>query len=75
MPQASDELRKKWGGEVGVSEDKAYEFLISKGWKCYKGAWTMPDHVITSDECEAISFLLDEWDHAIVGDDLRRRLG
>ena len=67
MPQASDELRAKWGGEMGVGDDKAIAFLESKGWKeVGNGMWRRPaDRKISDDEWDAIDFLVNEWDHGL----------
>lgn len=65
MPQASDELREKWGGEMGVGEDKAYNYLVSKGYELTRQwLWKKPsNHSMTQDEFEAMKFLVDEWDY------------
>lgn len=66
MPQASEELRAKWGGRQGVGEDKAAGFLNSRGYReVQNGYWLKPkfDHVVTDDEREALQFLIEEWDH------------
>lgn len=75
MPQSSSELRRKWGGEKGVGEDKATEFLVQQGWYEHKvGLWFRPhgkkEKQITADEWEALQFLIEEWDHAYTGRDL-----
>jgi hypothetical protein len=71
MPQASDELRLKWGGERGVGEDKAIAFLEERGWEeVGNGLWRRPSVRVAdfrgeSDEEEAFAFLVHEWDHAL----------
>lgn len=65
MPQASDEDRAKWGGELGVGEDKAIAFLQAAGYTLLP-SWfwrkPSPEHEPTEDELGAIWFLIDEWD-------------
>jgi len=62
MPQASEELRRKWGGEQGVGEDKACDYLQAKGfvltrqWEWCRA--TPPNE----EEAEAMQFLFEEWD-------------
>jgi hypothetical protein len=66
MPQASEELRKLWGGSDGVGEDKAEKFLKSHGYKLRRDwRWELPtsNHSITDDEFDALCFLVDEWDY------------
>lgn len=60
MPQASEELREKWG----IDEQKASKFLESHGFKLTKDCqWQAPpEHTITEEEWSAIEFLIDEWD-------------
>lgn len=67
MPSASAELVKQWGGEDGVGEDKAYEFLINRGWTELRGRTGMmvpPAEFVPWEEFDAICFLIDEWDYA-----------
>ena len=71
MPQASEALRRRWGGESGVAEGKAVAFLIDHGWKMTaNGLWVSPcisaDKWISHDEWEALQFLADEWNHALI---------
>jgi hypothetical protein len=68
MPQASEELRAKWGDEGGVGERKTIAFLRKWGWKMVgNGVWRLPrpEDEITADEWDALQFLVDEWDHAL----------
>lgn len=67
MPQASEEDRKQWGGEAGVGEDKALDFLLDRGWTEVKGktGFMMPPNEngeITWEEFDAMMFLIFEWD-------------
>lgn len=67
MPQATEELRKAWGGEQGIGEDKAGEFLEKNGWHhWHNGLWCPNKSTtkISKDEWDAVQFLIDEWDHA-----------
>jgi hypothetical protein len=65
MPQATEELRAAWGGEMGVGEDKAMAHLEGRGfkltrqWEWHKPA---PDYALDQDDIGAISFLIQEWD-------------
>lgn len=67
MPQASEELRAKWGGKCGIMEDKAEKFLRDMGWTEHRFVWHRPSGKaasdISNDEWEALQFLIDEWDH------------
>lgn len=66
MPQASEELRKEWGGANGVGEDKAESYLLSKGYTLSPGwLWILPssDHIPTEEETAAMCFLIEEWDY------------
>ena len=68
MPQATDELRDRWGGEQGVGEDKAYNHLKARGFVFTRGGMIHPpsdyDHKTDTTDCEgAIDFLVDEWDY------------
>lgn len=65
MPQASDEQRKQWGGQQGVGEDKAENFLREQGWILQRNwTWWRPDwREPTPEEKEAAGFLCDEWDY------------
>jgi hypothetical protein len=60
MPQASPELREKWG----ASEDKAEAFLF-KNFTIERGLIRpkLPHYEITDEEYSAINYLIDEWDH------------
>ena len=65
MPQASEELRTKWGGLGGVGEDKAIAFLKAAGYKLRRDwLWVKPgpSYAPTNDEIEAMDFLIYEWD-------------
>ena len=71
MPQASDELRAKWGGAQGVGEDKAEGFLRERGWTLTRDwGWLKPtfEHAPTEDELDAIIFLIEEWDYGGIVD-------
>lgn len=62
MPQASDELRKKWG----IDDGKATKFLKDAGFILNRDwSWTSPkpENEITEDEWGAISFMIQEWDY------------
>lgn len=65
MPQASDRLRKLWGGDGGIGPDKAQAFLESRGYVLTKQwRWTHPTNKKPNKkECEAASFLCHEWDY------------
>lgn len=65
MPQASSELRERWGGAAGVGEDKAVAYLERQGW-CLSRDWLWyrddgRDPTLT--EWDAMRFLIDEWDY------------
>jgi len=67
MPQSSDEMRAKWGGECGVGDDKATKYLEGKGYTLSTNwVWVKPtpEHEPTLEECEAVQFLFEEWDYA-----------
>lgn len=71
MPQATDELRKRWGGRQGVGEDRAEEHLLSLGFTIDKGVIRAPKNwdwkdpkVVSADTWGAVEFLCDEWDYA-----------
>jgi len=62
MPQASEELRRKWDGPM---EDKAMAFLKKSGFvltKDWKWKPSTKNHALTEDEYSAILFLMEEWD-------------
>lgn len=61
-------MRKKWGGEGGVGEDKAEDFLRSRGYVLRRDwLWEHPRVLewkdMRLDEQEAMCFLCDEWDY------------
>ena len=65
MPQAPDWLRKSWGGKDGVGDDKAMEYLESKGYVLDGDmGWSKPNpgHRVTEEENHAMLFLMLEWD-------------
>jgi len=69
MPQASDELRALWGGELGVGEDKAMNHLTERGFYFSRGGFIFPPEgksweTISYDDRNAVQFLCDEWDYA-----------
>lgn len=68
MPQASDSDRAKWGGEFGIGEDKASNFLIEHDWHIWHNGLMCPgpktETEITPHEWEAAGFLMDEWDYS-----------
>lgn len=69
MPTASQELRDKWGGYRGIGEDKAEDFLRSKGYTLLPNAsWRLPhpQHPPSNDEIEAMQFLFEEWDYLML---------
>jgi hypothetical protein len=69
MPQATDELRAAWGGEYGVSEDKATDHLIRKGFRFDRGGVIRPPadgfdwEADDEDTWGAVCFMCDEWDY------------
>jgi hypothetical protein len=66
MPQATLEQRKRWGGALGVGEDKAEAFLEERGWVLTRQwQWVPPTlgYYASDEEHEAIAFLIDEWDY------------
>lgn len=65
MPQATEELRQKWGGVRGVGEDKAIGHLLKRGYTLTSDyCWFKPIEIdITLDDTEAIDFLIQEWDY------------
>jgi hypothetical protein len=66
MPQAPDWLRESWGGKQGVGDDKAIEYLESKGYTLTGDhVWNKPneEHKVTKEENQAILFLMMEWDY------------
>jgi len=68
IPQATDELRAKWGGDMGVGEDKAMKFLAERGWReIGNGMMLAPPGERTQDEWEALDFLCQEWDFGYAG--------
>lgn len=62
MPQASEALRRKWGGELGVGEDKACDFLKARGFRLSYGWNWVRDTPPNVMEGEAMDFLFHEWD-------------
>ena len=58
MPQTSEYLANKW------TEESAYNALV-KNFKVING-WIKgnPDYTMTDEECEAILYLIEEWDYA-----------
>jgi len=54
----------RWGGEQGVGEDKACDYLEAAGYKLTKQwNWLIPEgHYVTEQEADAAQFLVDEWD-------------
>lgn len=66
MPQADENLRQEWGGQDGIGEDKAEDYLKGKGYTLSRYfIWILPNpnHVPTKEELGAIGFLIDEWDY------------
>lgn len=61
MPQATEELRKRWDGP---SEFKAMNHLYMRGFKLTpQWEWTAPPGVqVTEEDRSAILFLIQEWD-------------
>jgi hypothetical protein len=50
------------------SDAEAMAVLVEAGWSYFAGWWTPPTHRKPSDyELDAITYLIDEWDHAISG--------
>jgi hypothetical protein len=70
MPQATETLRQKWGGDQGVGPDKATAYLETHGWTMTEGLWRLPsdrpNSEIGDDEYEALQFLIDEWDYDFI---------
>lgn len=71
MPQASNELRARWGGFQGVGEDKAEAFLTDHGF-ILTDHWSWispkPEVEVTEDEWSAMDFLVYEWDYGWLAD-------
>lgn len=68
---ASEEQRKHWGGYDGFGEDKAYDFLIDRGWTEVRGKVGLmvpPSDRVPWEEIDAMEFLRDEWDYACLKD-------
>ena len=68
MPQATDELRARWGGRDGIGEDKALKHLAGHGFKLSRGGIIYPpigfDPKDDPTDCMgAVNFLCDEWDY------------
>lgn len=61
MPQASDELRARWG----IDPDRAFRTLSDSRFEIDNGL-IRPRYAVfpTEDEYSAIDFLCDEWDYA-----------
>lgn len=61
MPQATEELRRRWDGP---SEEKALRHLESKGFLLTRGwDWVGPHgYEPTEEDLSAIQFLIEEWD-------------
>ncbi len=74
MPQATDELRKEWGGAGGVGADKAHRHLLNKGFTFDRKGFIHPPqggydyNKDTEDTWGAVCFLCDEWDYGYEGD-------
>lgn len=71
MPQATDELRKRWGTDGGAGDEKAIEHLVKYGFEFNKGVikpppqWNWDDpRIKAADTWGAIEFLCDEWDYS-----------
>ena len=61
MPQASDELRKRWD----VGDGPVIAYLKAKGFTLlpnYHWRKPSPDHEVTEAEWSAMDFLVEEWD-------------
>lgn len=72
MPQASDELRLKWGGNLGVGEDKAEAHLITNHFVISPHGLIYPptdfDWEADKTDCwGACLFLIEEWDYDLAG--------
>lgn len=72
MPQATDELRARWGGDDGIGDDKAIRHLLRKGFRFPDGiAYGLITPPVggydwdadTEDTWGAVEFLCDEWDY------------
>lgn len=67
MPQASDELRAKMKSLFGDSIDAGppLQHLEKNGWtySIQTGNWRKPNAVPTTEECDCMQFLQDEWDY------------
>lgn len=61
MPQATEELRRKWDGP---DDTVAMQFLEDQGYRLLKNwTWLAPDNRNPSDdEFSAVLFLIQEWD-------------
>jgi hypothetical protein len=69
MPQSSEEMRARWGGEQGVGEDKALAFLKKHGWKEVANGYMLPSDGATDEQWDAMQFLVEEWDFAVARPD------
>lgn len=60
MPQASDELRAKWG----IMHFEAMDHLQRRGYVLTpEYLWLIPeDAILSDDDVSAATFLVDEWD-------------
>jgi hypothetical protein len=62
VPQASDELRARWGEQVGGNP---IAFLTDRGFLLTREfTWVLPAGrtEVDEDEASAITYLVDEWD-------------
>lgn len=69
MPQATEELRKRWhynDNGKWPADKQAYDYLKDRGWGYDKGTWRKPrtDYRPTEDEWSALEYLVQEWDEA-----------
>jgi len=62
MPQASDELRARWGGDGGIGPEKAEDFLKSRNVRISDRFIIYLPRNADEDERTAAAFLCDEWD-------------
>jgi len=71
MPQASEAMRRKWGGAGGVGDDKAVAYLEQQGWHLsHDWLWYRDDGRVDTTllEWNAMQFLICEWDYGGVRD-------
>jgi hypothetical protein len=61
MPQASDELRERWGGpddRKAINHLGNRGYVLTVGFEWYVPPWLKP----TEEDLSAVEFLIQEWD-------------